>query len=50
MVPRGTTFKFEYLCEFEMEITNILGLESGAHMGRIHEKKTEAKNLVLLYL
>jgi hypothetical protein len=50
MIPRGTTFEFEYLGKFEMEIKNILGLESGAHMGLIHEKKTEAKNLILLYL
>ncbi len=28
------TFKYEYLSEFE----NILGCESGAHMGSIHEK------------
>jgi hypothetical protein len=38
MIPRGSTFKFEYLGEFEMEIKNILGHESGAHMGLIHEK------------
>jgi hypothetical protein len=50
MIPRGTTFEFEYLSEFEMEIKNILGHELGAHMRLIHEKKTEAKNLVLLYL
>jgi hypothetical protein len=31
-------------------IKYILGHESAAHIGLIHEKKTEAKNLVLLYL
>jgi hypothetical protein len=30
MIPPGTTFEFEYLGEFEMEIKNILGHESGA--------------------
>jgi hypothetical protein len=30
--------------------TPNLGNESGIHMGSIHEKKSEAKNLVLLYL
>jgi hypothetical protein len=39
----GTTFEFEYLSEFKMEIKNIFGHESGAHMGLIHEKKQEAK-------
>jgi hypothetical protein len=50
MIPRGTTFEIEYLGEFEINIKNILEHESGAHTGLIHEKKTEAKNLVLLYL
>jgi hypothetical protein len=50
MIPRGTTFKFKFLGEFEIEIKNILEHESGTHMGLIHEKKIEAKNLVLLYL
>jgi hypothetical protein len=50
MIPLGTTFEFEYIGEFEIEIKNILEHESGAHMGLIHEKKPEAKNLVLLYL
>jgi hypothetical protein len=51
MIPRGTTFEFEYLGKVKMEIKNILGHESGAHMGLIFEKKKkEAKNLVLLYL
>jgi hypothetical protein len=44
MMPRGTTFEFEYLGEFEMEIKNILGLESGAHMGLIHEKNRGEKS------
>jgi hypothetical protein len=49
MIPRGTTFEFEYLGEFKMDIKNILRHESAAHMGLIHEEK-QAKNLVLLYL
>jgi hypothetical protein len=48
MIPRRTTFEFEYLGEFEIEIKNILEHESGAHIGLIREKKPEAKNLVLL--
>jgi hypothetical protein len=32
----------KYLAELEMEINNILGHESEAHMGLIHEKKPEA--------
>jgi hypothetical protein len=43
MIPRGTTFKFEYLGELEIEIKNILGHESGVHMGLIHEKNQRAK-------
>jgi hypothetical protein len=43
MIPRGTTFEFEYLREFETEIKNILGYESGAHMGLIHEKNWRPK-------
>jgi hypothetical protein len=43
MIPHGTNFKFEYLGEFEMEIKNILGLESRALMGLIHEKKQRRK-------
>ncbi len=43
MIPRGTTFEFEYLGEFEMEIKNILVHESGAHMGLIHGKKTRGQ-------
>jgi hypothetical protein len=41
------TFEFEYLCECETEFENILGYDSGVHMGLI-TKRTEAKNLVLL--
>jgi hypothetical protein len=44
MIPHGTTFEFEYLSQFEMEIENILGLESGAHMGLIHEKNRGEKS------
>jgi hypothetical protein len=44
MIPRGTTFKFEYLGEFELEIKNILGHESGVAMGLIQEKP-EAKSM-----
>jgi hypothetical protein len=43
MIPRGTTFEFEYLSEFEKEIKNILEHESGAHMGLIHEKNQRPK-------
>jgi hypothetical protein len=38
MIPRRTTFEFEYLGEFEIEIKNILEHESGAHKGLILEK------------
>jgi hypothetical protein len=43
MIPRGTTFEFEYLGEFEMEINNILEHELGAHMRLIHEKNQRPK-------
>jgi hypothetical protein len=43
MIPRGTTFEFEYLGEFEMEIKNIWGHELGAHMRLIHEKNQRPK-------
>ncbi len=43
MIPRGTTFEFEYLGEFEIEIKNILGHELGAHMRLIHEKNQRPK-------
>jgi hypothetical protein len=43
MIPRGTTFEFEYLGEFEIEIKNISVHESGAHMGLIHEKNQRPK-------
>jgi hypothetical protein len=43
MTPRGTTFEFEYLGEFEIEIRNILGHELGAHMRLIHEKSQRPK-------
>jgi hypothetical protein len=33
-----SNFKFEYLGEFGTEIENILGHESGAQVGSIHEK------------
>jgi hypothetical protein len=39
----GTTFEFEYLGEFKMDIKNILGHESAAHMGLIHEEKQRPK-------
>ncbi len=32
------TFKYEYLREFETEFENILGCESGADVGSVHEK------------
>jgi hypothetical protein len=43
MIPHGTTFKFEYLGEFKMDTENILGHESAAHMGLIHEEKWKPK-------
>jgi hypothetical protein len=43
MIPCGTTFEFEYLGEFEIEIKNILERDSGAHMGLIHEKNQRPK-------
>ncbi len=43
MIPRGTTFEFEYLGEFEKEIKNISGHESGGHMRLIHEKNPRPK-------
>ncbi len=43
MIPHGTTFKFEHLGKFEIEIKNILEHESGAHMGSIHEKNQRPK-------
>jgi hypothetical protein len=43
MIPRITTFEFEYLGKFEIEIKNILEHESGAHMGLIHEKNPRQK-------
>jgi hypothetical protein len=33
-----SNFKFEYLREFKTEFKNILGHESGAQVGSIHEK------------
>ncbi len=44
MIPRGTTFEFQYLGEFKMDIKNILGHESVAHMGLIHEEKRRPKS------
>jgi hypothetical protein len=43
MIPRGTTFEFEYLGECKIEIKNILEHESGVHMGLIHEKNQRPK-------
>ncbi len=43
LIPRRTTFKFEYLREFEPEFENVLGYELGAHMGSIHEKNQGPK-------
>jgi hypothetical protein len=43
MIPRGTTLKFEFLGEFEIEIKNILEHESGAHMGLIQKKNPRPK-------
>jgi hypothetical protein len=38
-----SNLKFEYLGEFETEFENILGHESGAQVGSIHEKKTRGQ-------
>ncbi len=35
--------KFECLREFEPEFDDVLGYESGAHMGSIHEKNQMPK-------
>jgi hypothetical protein len=43
LIPRRTTFKFEYLREFGPEFENDLGYELGAHMGLIHEKNQGPK-------
>jgi hypothetical protein len=43
LIPRRTTFKFEYLLEFEPEFENVLGYELGVHMGSIHEKNQTPK-------
>jgi hypothetical protein len=43
LIPRGTTFKFENLREFGPEFKNVLGYESRAHMGSIHEKNQSSK-------
>ncbi len=38
IIPLGTTLILEFLCEFETELENNLGYESGLHMGPIHHK------------
>ncbi len=38
------TFEYEYLREFETEFENILGCESGADIGSIHEKTRGKKS------
>jgi hypothetical protein len=43
LIPRGTTFEFEYFREIETEFKNILGYQSGVHMGLIHEKNQRPK-------
>ncbi len=44
LIPWRTTFKFEYLREFEPEFEIVLGYESGAYMGSIHEKNQRPKS------
>ncbi len=44
LIPRGTTFKFENLREFGPEFKNVLGYESQANMGSIHEKTRVRKS------
>jgi hypothetical protein len=36
--PGRTTFEVEYVQGIKTEFKNILGYETGAHMGSIHEK------------
>jgi hypothetical protein len=50
MIPRGTTFEFEYLGEVKMNINNILGNESAAHMGLIHEENGGPKSCAFVPL
>ncbi len=33
-----TNFEYEYLGEFETELENVLGYESGDHVGSVDEK------------
>jgi hypothetical protein len=53
-LSRGVWYPVEQLLfsinsqELKPEFKNVLGYELGAHFGSIHEKKPEAKNLVLL--
>jgi hypothetical protein len=48
--PRGATFEFEYLLEFENKFENNLAYDSGVHTGLIRKKKPETEDLVLLSL
>ncbi len=36
--PQGTTFEFEYLCEFETEFENILQYDSGVDSWQKNQK------------
>ncbi len=38
ILQRWYTYKSEYLREFETEFENILGCESGTHMGQLLKK------------
>jgi hypothetical protein len=49
LIPRRTTFKSEYLREFKPEFEIVLGYESGAHMGSIHEKKNQRPKISCYY-
>jgi hypothetical protein len=44
------TFEYENLREFETFFENILGCESGAHMGSIHEKNRGKQSRATVFL
>jgi hypothetical protein len=47
---RGTTFEFEYLCEFETEFENNLGSDSGGSYGVDSRKNRGQKSRATLPL
>jgi hypothetical protein len=50
LIPCRTTFKFEYLREFEPEFKIVLGYESRAYMAPIHEKTRGQKSHATVHL